>query len=347
MKESILSFIQPGLVTKAAAQWDSTEDAILLDDVTNMVYEFKSLRERRILRLTHSSHHTEDEIIAELDWINFLIQQGVPASAPLLSRNNRQTECYPVQNSYFVATAFKYAPGHFIDWSSPQDWNPTLIQTFGQIVGRMHRVTKHYNPQNLKQKRSHWYEDDTIKNAADYLPADQRQAAIDLEELMEQFNRIPPTTNDYGLVHGDLNPTNFHVNERQLILFDFDDCAYNWFINDIAIAIPLHSESFTHKDWETKITEFFQWFMRGYSEENQIDEEWLEYLPMSLRLQNIIDLIALHQSNIPNSRYHSFYDLVLKTYQEGHPLFLFNFRKVYKSLAANTSSTGRSLRSRR
>jgi Ser/Thr protein kinase RdoA (MazF antagonist) len=347
MKESILSFIQPGLVTKAAAQWDSTEDAILLDDVTNMVYEFKSLRERRILRLTHSSHHTEDEIIAELDWINFLIQQGVPASAPLLSRNNRQTECYPVQNSYFVATAFKYAPGHFIDWSSPQDWNPTLIQTFGQIVGRMHRVTKHYNPQNLKQKRSHWYEDDTIKNAVDHLPADQRQAAIDLEELMEQFNRIPPTTNDYGLVHGDLNPTNFHVNERQLILFDFDDCAYNWFINDIAIAIPLHSESFTHKDWETKITEFFQWFMRGYSEENQIDEEWLEYLPMSLRLQNIIDLIALHQSNIPNSRYHSFYDLVLKTYQEGHPLFLFNFRKVYKSLAANTSSTGRSLRSRR
>jgi len=336
MKEAISSLVQPELVTKAIAQWDSAEDAILLDDVTNMVYEFRGLQGRRILRLTHSSHHTENEIIAELDWMNFLIRQGVPASRPLISQNNRLTECYPVQNSYFVATAFEYAPGRFADWSSPQDRNPALIQTFGRIVGKMHRATKKYQPQNLKQKRSHWYEEDTLQNAVDYLPADQKQVAFDLEELLERFSRITPTSDDYGLVHGDLNPTNFHVNDGQLILFDFDDCAYNWFINDIAIAIPLHSDSFAHRDWEARITDFFQWFLQGYREENHIDEEWLEYLPASLRLQNIINLIALYQSNIPNSRYHSYYELVLKTYQEGHPLFHFNFREVYKSLTSST-----------
>jgi hypothetical protein len=63
-----------------------------------------------------------------------------------------------------------------------------------------------------------------------------------------------------------------------------------------------------------------------------LDEGWLEYLPASLRLQNIITLIACHQANVPNSRYRSFYELVLEIYQQGHPLFLFDFCKAYKSL---------------
>jgi hypothetical protein len=65
------------------------------------------------------------------------------------------------------------------------------------------------------------------------------------------------------LVHSDLNPTNFHVNDGQLTLFDFDDCTYNWLINEIAIALPLYSGIFTHKDLEDQMTMFFQWYMWG------------------------------------------------------------------------------------
>ena len=184
MKDTIVSLLQPELVTEAATQWDSTEEAVLIDDVTNMVYEFTSPQGRRILRLTHSSHHTEDEIIAELDWMNFLIQQGIPVSCPLLSKNDRLTERFSVQNSYFVATAFEYAPGYFVHWDNPQEWDPALIQTFGRIIGRMHHATKEYNPQHLRRKRSHWHEDDILRNAADYLPTDQRQVAADLEKLL-------------------------------------------------------------------------------------------------------------------------------------------------------------------
>ncbi len=181
----------------------------------------------------------------------------------------------------------------------------------------------------------HWYEDDVLRKAIDYLPIDQMQVATDLERLLLRFSHITPTTDDYGLVHGDLNPTNFHVNDGQLILFDFDDCAYNWFINDIAIALPLYSGLLVSRDWEAKVTEFLRWYMGGYSEDNYLDEEWLEYLPASLQLQNIITLIACHQSDVPNSQYHSFYKLVLKIYQEGHPLFQFNFRKVDRSPTQN------------
>lgn len=330
MKEAILAMAQPELVSQAAAQWDATGEARLLDDVTNLVYEIDCPPGRRILRLTHTSHHTEDEIIAELDWVNYLIQQGIPASSPLLSRNNRLTECYPVQDSCFVATAFDYAPGHFVDWDDPQEWNPALIQTFGRIMGRMHRVTKPYDPQHLNQKRPHWEDDDTLRKAAEYLPPDQRQVVEELETLLLKFRSITTTVDDFGLIHCDLNPTNFHVQDGKITLFDFDDCAYNWFINDIAITLPMFSDFYEHGDWEFKITQFFQWFMQGYEEENHLDEKWLDYLPASLELQNMITLVALHQANVPHSRYHSFYELVLQTYRQGHPLFHFDFRKAYR-----------------
>lgn len=65
-------------------------------------------------------------------------------------------------------------------------------------------------------------------------------------------------------MHNDLNPANFHVNDGQITLFDFDYCAYNWFINDISIALPLYSmysNLYVHRDWEAKVTEFLSWYM--------------------------------------------------------------------------------------
>ena len=332
MEEEISFLLRPEHITEAAHQWDATGEAVLLDDVTNFVYEFPRQDERRILRLTHNSHHTEDEIVAELDWLKFLIQHGVPASQPLLSQNGRLTECYPVDGSYFVATVFEYAPGHFIDSTNPQEWNPQFFQTLGRTMGKMHSATKHYSATHLRQKRSHWYEDAFLQHAKDYLPAEQRQVAAELEKLLSRFSQNVPTVDSYGLVHGDVNPTNFNVKDGQITLFDFDDCAYNWFINDIAVAMPMYSDLFTEEGWEAKLTEFFQRYMQGYNKENHLDEFWLEYLPDSLRLQNIITLIACYQSNVPNSQYRSFYELVLKICQQGHPLFAFDFRNAYESV---------------
>jgi hypothetical protein len=95
----------------------------------------------------------------------------------------------------------------------------------------------------------------------------------------------------------------------------------------------MYSDLFAEEGWEAGLTEFFRWYMKGYNEENHLDEVWLEYLPVSLRLQNIITLVACYKANVPNSQYRSFYELVLKIYQQGHSLFTFDFQKAYKSLA--------------
>jgi len=332
MENEIASLLRPEHVAAAAGQWHAAGAPHLLDEVSNFVYEIRSQNEPRILRLTHSSHHTEAEIIAELDWLNFLIQHGVSASRPLPSQNGRLTECFPVEGSYFVATAFEYAPGHWIDSSNPQEWNPQLFQALGRIMGRMHRLTKSYRPTSARAQRPHWDGDDLLRQADRYLPADQRQLVTALEPLLARFRRLAPTVDNYGLVHNDVNPTNYNVQDGQITLFDFDDCAYNWFINDVAVAMPMYSDLFTAAGWEAGLTEFFQCFMQGYQEENHLDEFWLELLPDCLQLQNMLTLISCYQSNVPNSQYHAFYELVLNICRQGHPIFAFDFRKAYESL---------------
>lgn len=333
MEKTITALLRPDLVAAAASQWHATGQTTLLDDVTNFVYAFEGPAGRAILRLTHSSHHTEDEIIAELDWVNFLARNGVSVCRPVPSHNGRLTEICPVSGSYFVATAFEYAPGRFIDSDNPEEWNPRFFRLFGKIIGKMHAATKHYAATHLKQQRPQWHEDDLLRKAGDYLPADQKPAAAELEKLLARFGAMPPTPDSYGLVHGDLNPTNFFVQNGQITLFDFDDCAYNWFINDIAVAMPMYSSQFSTAGWEAPFIEFFQQFMRGYSEENHLEPIWLDYLPDSLRLQNIITLVACHQANVPESQYRPFYELVLSVYRRGHPVFAFDFRKAWEAFS--------------
>jgi Ser/Thr protein kinase RdoA (MazF antagonist) len=328
LKKEIEALMNPQLVRAAASKWSAKGKIELLDDVANYVYQFQDEDGWKILRITHSSHRTENQIIAELDWVKFLFKNGVQVALPHISMDQHLTETFPVSDSYFTAVVFDFAPGQFVDEADPASWNPDLFHQMGVIMGRMHRLSKDYNPEDLKEKRPNWLEDDLVKNARHYLPTELQTAADDLEELIQRFNQFPLTKETYGLIHSDVNPTNFHVLDGKITLFDFDDCAYNWFVNDIAVVMPLYSSMYSKPDWEEQINGFVYWFMQGYRSENNLDDGWLDFLPTCLRLQNIITLVAMFEANIPGSRYNSFYELVLKTYREGHPLFEFDFRNL-------------------
>ena len=68
-------------------------------------------------------------------------------------------------------------------------------------MGRMHRLTKSYDPKNLKSKRAHWTEDDNICKSRDYLPKTETKVADNLDEWMDALARKSPTADTYGLIH--------------------------------------------------------------------------------------------------------------------------------------------------
>ncbi|QLG40320.1 MULTISPECIES: phosphotransferase [unclassified Paenibacillus] len=72
------------------------------------------------------------------------------------------------------------------------------------------------------------------------------------------------------MTHTDFHQSNFYLHNGDIYLFDFDDCGYTYFVNDIGITL-YYALSYPFKEFENK-TEyyklFFRHFMKGYLKEN-------------------------------------------------------------------------------
>jgi Ser/Thr protein kinase RdoA (MazF antagonist) len=87
-----------------------------------------------------------------------------------------------------------------------------------------------------------------------------------------------------------------------ITLFDFDDCVYSWFINDIAIAlfyIIADAQDPTAFTWE-----FMTRFLKGYQQAHPLDPKWLKEIPTFLKVREIEMYAVIHRdfdvSNIDN-----------------------------------------------
>ena len=106
-------------------------------------------------------------------------------------------------------------------------------------------------------------------------------------------NHDEPQVMAHAAVHSDLLEPVVDIGHWRITLLDFDVAKHHWFINDIAIACqniliflsggmngPVHNS--------TKLSEFLQAFMDGYSRENQLAPEWLDRLDLFITYRRIL-----------------------------------------------------------
>jgi Ser/Thr protein kinase RdoA (MazF antagonist) len=276
------------ILNQAMDQFGIDLDKIkLLDGFESFIYEFSRQDGDFILRVGHSLRRTQELILGEVDWINFLAAGGAGVARAILSDAGRLVEF--VDDGYgdcFMVTAFEKADG-----GSPTDdlWNQNLFQAWGRLLGRIHVLTKDYQPTNPDWRREEWDSPGNMLVEA-WLPSSETAALDEFKNLLNHFAALPKDRNSYGLIHQDAHAGNFYVNrDYKITLFDFDDCVYSWFIYDIAMVLfyslmdhendPVHIEHFTHH------------FLKGYSQENILDTLWLAEIPYFLKLREI-DLYA-------------------------------------------------------
>jgi len=158
----------------------------------------------------------------------------------------------------------------------------------------MHRLTRDYQPADPAWKRPDW-DDPTMLEVLGWLPESEALVAQRYIELKEYLDRLPAPAGAYGLIHFDAHMGNMFVDHRgRITLFDFDDCNYSWFANDIAIVLFYAALG---KEAETGfIQEFMHHFLAGYREENQLDEIWLQEIPFFLKLREIDLYAVIHRS---------------------------------------------------
>ena len=264
----------------------SVTDKKKLGDFENYVYEVKQGEEVWILRLTHSSHRTFEEIEAEVDWVNELHRGGVNVSRAHSSSNGKKVERIIVENGSFFACLFEKAPGFGVKPDDPT-FGPQLYETWGREVGKMHRISMHDHPRG---RRPRWDESDLLR-FTHYLTSKEDSSLIkEGEKLVEEIKSFHETGETFGLIHSDVHHGNFFYDGKEIHLFDFDDSMYHYYVSDI--AIPVYYAVWRKCGNEAKeiraqfATEFLFWFLKGYREETNISNEWLRTLPLFLRLRD-------------------------------------------------------------
>jgi amicoumacin kinase len=279
-----------------------------LDGFESFIYQFSRADGDYILRIGHSRRRSPEQIHAEVDWINYLAAgmgpaNGIPAAPAraIQSQNGQLVEAIPDgQGEYFLATAFVRAQGQ-----TPRGamLTPPFFENYGRMLGRIHSLSRRYQPADPAWVRPHWNDPGNLV-VAEYLPPGNEGVIERFQHVMDHLTRLPRTVDSYGMIHQDAHAGNLFADaDNNLTLFDFDDCCFGYYIYDIAMVIFYAAQG--RPDPEGFTREFLPPFLHGYRRECPLDPSWLAEIPPFLKLREI-DLYALiHRSldvnNLPDS----------------------------------------------
>jgi len=128
-----------------------------------------------------------------------------------------------------------------------------------------------------------------------HIPTAELIVRARFQEVFAHLRRLPRDATSYGLVHFDAHTGNMFVDtDGRITLFDFDDCAYSWYANDVAIVLfyavcsAADPVAFTRR--------FLPRFLASYRRELDLDPAWLREIPWFLKLREIDLYAVIHRS---------------------------------------------------
>jgi Ser/Thr protein kinase RdoA (MazF antagonist) len=289
--------IEEFTINEATARFGAARDGLVkLHDSVKIVrgsrlvekslYQFRRHGKEFILRFTHPRYIEFELIEGEVDWINYLADNGeyIPRAVP--SDRGNLVEIVEEGDCPYAVVCFEKAKGRQIDFDNPNEWNAELFEKYGQTVGRMHALAKGYKSADKPPFRIHWHQQDWIANRNHYLPSSESRVRQKYNELVETLHKLPQDRDSFGLIHGDAHPWNALYQKGNLVLTDFDFCEHSWFASEISIILfyavmaPIEG-----MDKNTFANHFLKNFIAGYHGENDLDAYWLKRIPLFLKLR--------------------------------------------------------------
>jgi Ser/Thr protein kinase RdoA (MazF antagonist) len=293
MEERIKKRFSPKILDQTLDLYDIDPDRIrALDGFESFIYEFDNDDGQGILRISHSIRRSHELILGELDWIHYLFANGASVAKPLHSINNNLVETINDQaGGSFLAAAFERADGGPFQG---EEWPASLLFEYGKLLGLIHKLSRDYLPTDPAWKRPVW-DDPIMLEVEVFIPKNEQQIRDRYKELCQYLNDLPKDVDSYGLIHQDAHRGNFFVDEKgKITLFDFDDCVYSWFINDIALVLFYAVMGQDDPDRFTR--QFLTEFLPGYFSQNELDPCWFKEIPYFMKLREIDLYAVIHRS---------------------------------------------------
>ncbi len=305
-RDEIVELCERDVLDTAARLFGSTKNQLSkfgdYEGCANLVYGYERDQQQRVLRISYRPDRPVEVVQAELHFVNYLAEGGVRVSRPVLSENGNLLEVIHAEGISFIVASFIKGRGMRVPDNGYRYRVGAPIeeyfQNWGQVLGQMHRLTKSYHPISATVRRPAWFDWEYTSGFPyrEQLPI----IAAKYDALIRELHTLPRDADCYGLIHNDFNDGNFTVDytNGDITVFDFDDSCYFWFMYDIACAWEggIGRTMFRPlAERQAFMDHYMAQVMTGYNRENTLSDEWLERLPLFLRLIQMQELMHYAQ----------------------------------------------------
>lgn len=293
-----------------------------MDGFENLIYSYMIGDQKYVLRISHHDHQTYENILAELEFVNYLYENGAQVVTPVQSLNGKLAE---ELESGFTASCFLFAEGRH---ATKEDVTPEMLQEYGRVIATFHKLAPDFEPE---YRRYAWDEDVLYSSVHKYIPEESKGLIDQMMVMIDRLNQLPKTKEGYGMMHTDVHMGNFFIHDGKITVFDFDDSCYKWFISDIAIFL-------FYKIWfgyeEDTIDFLMTNFMKGYNEVYDLDEFWFKHFDEFLKFRRLVMCLVLYRSfdqENPPEFVTKFFERHLEATLHDRPMITLDFTKYKRA----------------
>jgi len=268
----------------------------LIRDGLNHVYAAQGKDGRElVVRVSDGAHRTVPQIEGELLWLEHLSQGGCDVPTPVRNHQGELLDSFGQGDRDFHVAMFERLPGEMMIFARDKWTDPAFRRYFGQVIGRVHRVTDTMTwPEHLR--RGHWYEEREVMMPDQPPEIFDPLAAGHMLEHQNYLRGFSATADPrhYGLCHRDAHGMNMLYADGKLSLLDFELGCRFWRVVDITVTLihlyymPIsRMPDVTPKD----ATDFLRDVLEGYREEHDFDRAQLERFEDVLAIREILTYV--------------------------------------------------------
>ncbi|MDD4774066.1 MAG: phosphotransferase [Eubacteriales bacterium] len=303
----------------------------------NSIYKVRCSDFSFILRLTEESHRNLKQIESELDFQKYLYNNGADVAKPLQTKLGKSCIIIEIDKLSYIVSAFEFVTGK--DWNERVDNTEETFIIIGKALGKIHRLSKGYNPGNIEKRRL-WSEQQELQKAGSIFRNHNTMLFNKFTEFMQLMEKEEKRGDNFGLTHGDYLVSNYLIDDHNNIkVIDFDDCEYSWYAADIAICMRCylfwteHPDELPMKSNEAEIMHYG--LLYGYNFENKITKEMVFDLDKYFKIRDFIELAQLIIQDQLNDIEKILYDMCLDRIVNEKPFLDFNTEQAQKLLYKN------------
>ncbi len=257
-------------------------------------YAFIFPGEPFMIRVSATPKKTRSEIMSELMWVDDLKQFKQTICEPNVSLLGNILEEFEIDGTLYRASMFRTARGVIKETMS---MTPMFFICVGDLLGTIHRVSTNERELgiNFKRNTQHKAFSDLKERVFDKVPADIQARILKIEE---DVTSLPQEIGHYGLCHGDFHMNNFFVEENNIWVFDFDSCAYEHYLYDIASFIQacfLQGYGAGKDLRKVMHEEMLHYFKIGYGLNMKYDEHFWDNIELFIAYRTAITYLALFE----------------------------------------------------